>query len=228
MTADALFQNAIANMAEYKNNSLGTTMPFVTTATIVCTVNVEQIDLEDVKANPLLVVRIKKNTRKLYRYFSNSVTLLFDKTKAVKVFVNGKLHITGCTRIAQAVGYAEAFCRAMKWPDAVKVIQTDILTLNTSYKISPRRNIRLDKFYQTIVDKADANITARYNPDIYQGLVMKVMHPITGRKITALIFYTGSVMLTGVRTHEELTYSFITMMNTLERVSDQVLYDVTT
>lgn len=201
-------------------------MPFVTTATIVCTINIEKIDLDEVKANPMLVVRVKKNTRKLYRSFSNSVTLLFDKTKAVKVFVNGKLHITGCTRIAQAVGYAEVFCRAMHWPSCVTVVQTDILTLNTSYKISPRRNIRLDKFYQIIIDLADANITARYNPDIYQGLVMKVTHPTTERKITALMFYTGSVMLTGVRTHEELTHTFRTVMNSLESVSSLVLYDV--
>jgi TATA-box binding protein (TBP) (component of TFIID and TFIIIB) len=221
---DHKFELALKSMAEYKSCDLSCSNPYITTATIVCCLDVPVINLDDVRGNSLLDIRTtQKSKKKQYRAFSNSVTVLFDKTKAAKVFVNGKIHITGCTKVAQALSYSMKFCEAMRLHHAtVKDVQ--ILTLNTAFKIDPRQNIRLSELHETFQCIGTESIISRYNPDIYQGLVVKVMHPITRRKITTLIFYTGTMIVTGVRTDDELLHTQKIIMDEVAKASKRVLY----
>ncbi len=226
---DHSFDLALQSMAEYKNKNIGCSKPFITTATIVCCLDVSSINLEDVKRNPHLEIRTSvKSRKKQYRSFSNSVTVIFDKTKAAKIFVNGKIHITGCTRVAQALSYSKQFCEAMGLHHA-KVQSVQILTLNTAFKLDPRQNVRLSALHealQALVSQQEGTdkLLSRYNPDIYQGLVVKVKHPTTQRKITTLIFYTGTMIVTGVRTDQELLHTHKMIMDEVTKVSNHVLY----
>lgn len=224
---DQKFEVALQKMATYSYNEISCTMPFITTATIVCCLDVSQINLDDVRSNRMLDIRTAKSKNKQYRSFANSVTVLFDKTKAAKVFVNGKIHITGCTQVAQAVSYSKKFCEAMGLHHAT-IKNIDILTLNTSYKLAPRKNIRLAAMLDRFQQLGTTKLTARYNPDIYQGLVVKVEHPTTTRKITTLIFYTGTMIITGVRTDEELLHTHKFIMDAISKAAEDVLYQCDT
>ena len=222
---DHKFDLALQSLAEYKNKGIACSNPFITTATIVCCLDVPLIDLQLVKGNPLLDIRTQKSKKKQYRAFSNSVTVLFDKTKAAKVFVNGKIHITGCTKVAQAISYSTKFCEAMGLHSAtIKSVQ--IITLNTAFKLEPRQHVRLSALHEAFQQIGTESIISRYNPDIYQGLVVKVTHPTTQRKITTLIFYTGTMIVTGVRTDEELLHTHKIVLDEVAKASNSVLYAV--
>jgi TATA-box binding protein (TBP) (component of TFIID and TFIIIB) len=51
-------------------------------------------------------------------------------------------------------------------------------------------------------------VSTRYNPDIYHGLVVKVRCPDTDRNISVLVFYTSTIMITGVRNPIEIERAF--------------------
>lgn len=222
---DHKFDAALLAMSDYNKNGISCTMPYITTATIVCCLDVPHINLDDVRANRTLEIRTFKSKTKQYRSFANSVTVLFDKTKAAKVFVNGKLHITGCTKVGQAISYSKKFCEAMGLHHAtIKSVQ--ILTLNTAFRLKPKANIRLAILHEALQQLGSGRFSTRYNPDIYQGLVVKVAHPTTSRKITTLIFYTGTMIITGVRTDDELVHTYKFVMDEIAKTADRVLYMV--
>ena len=198
------------------------TIPSICTATIVFTLNKPQISLQSVLLCKNLNIRTqkKKNNGKTYRPFSNAITVIFDKTKTIKVFSNGRLHTTGCTHVVYAESLVQRFILAMEWSeDDVKITETKILTLNSTFRLMPQTTICL----QTMFDKLklqvkDDNFQVRYTPDIYQGLVLKTKDPKsdTKRNISVLFFYTGSIILCGVREPHELEYG-ITFIHKLIR-----------
>ncbi len=215
---DAEFAAALQTIKEYRVGELSCSAPRITTATVVCHLSgVERIDLEDVRNNPRLVVRTAKSKKKTYRAFSNSVTIIFDRTKAVKVFVNGTLHITGCNEIAQATCHANAFAQAMGWP-AARAEGIKVLTLNVALGVQPRRNVLLKEFHAFLSSKS--GLQARYNPDIYQGLVLKVpCENEPGRMVSVLLFYTGTMMITGARVPGDLVHTHDVVMRAFKEAA---------
>ncbi len=217
---DAEFADALRTIREYKVGELSCSAPRITTATVVCNLSgVERIDLDDVRNNPRLVVRTAKSKKKTYRAFSNSVTILFDRTKAIKVFVNGKLHITGCNEIAQAIRHANAFAEAMGWP-AARAEGVKVLTLNVALGVQPRRNVLLKDFYAFLSMSSQSGLQARYNPDIYQGLVLKVpCEREPGRMVSVLLFYTGTMIITGARVPRDLVHTHDVVMRAFKEAA---------
>lgn len=189
----------------------GFSAPSISTATIVIVVP-RRIDLDVVRENETLQVRTKKG--KNYRPFSNSVTIMYDTTKTVKVFTNGKLHITGCTTMAHAESIASRFLTSMDWADT-PVTEKKILTLNTTLHIAPKAAISLGALYARLA--TDTSIFTRYTPDIYQGLIVKKETPDGGRKISILFFYTGSVIVCGVQRPEELALGLSVVRSVMEK-----------
>ena len=176
------------------------TTPKISTATIVFVIQ-KVVCLTTVLENAQLNVRTQKG--KQYRPFSNSVTVIFDKTKAMKVFKNGKLHITGCTSVGYAESLVHRFLKSMDWNDT-PIHSTKILTLNTILRMQTQQKISLEKMFEYLTN--DATCQVRYTPDIYQGLIIKKQLTGEDRKISFLFFYTGSVIICGVRKPEELSF----------------------
>ena len=211
---DRQFADVLAEIELFERDGVSCNKPKITTATIVCVLPTAcDINFNDIRNNPLVQVRQSKTRRgkETYRAFSNSITVLF-RTKAIKVFVNGTLHITGCNKMCAAMEHVKELCDAMQWTFAPASLK--ILTLNTSFSIVPRRHINLETFYKFMLrEKKEA--VCRYNPDIYQGLVVKLTHPYGQNMISILIFYTGTMIITGVRQCTELGYSHTYIMRCL-------------
>jgi TATA-box binding protein (TBP) (component of TFIID and TFIIIB) len=188
-------------------------VPKISTATIVCTLTLKKITLAQVALNKDLSVRTKKG--KNYRPFNNSLTLVFDGTKTVKVFSNGKLHITGCTTVRYAEELASRFITSMSWDD-VGIDNTKILTLNTTVKLEPKKVLSLQDMFHILNKEKNKNYNVRYTPDIYQGLVLKAECTETKRLISILTFYTGSFIVCGVRSPEELRFGLSFLYNLMK------------
>jgi hypothetical protein len=82
--------------------------PSIVTMTITCKLNVP-FNLDDVKTKCKKYMRPARNGRVP---FQNSVTLDFNR-KAMKVFRNGTLHLTGCESLAAAREYTQVFLDTM-------------------------------------------------------------------------------------------------------------------
>jgi TATA-box binding protein (TBP) (component of TFIID and TFIIIB) len=220
--------NSILEQAEgntvYKHIHMS--KPSICTATIVCCLSKKYISLDDVMTNEKLIVRHSKSKKKVYRPFSNSITLIFYGKKTIKVFCNGTLHITGCTSIQEAHGLVEQFCSAFAPEEKIQIEETRILTLNTTLKFKNMQDmiIDLEQARTTILAywKDESKLMARYNPDIYQGLILKPFCENTNRKISILCFYTGSFILTGVKCPAELQFGLSFLKEAFHKVFESL------
>jgi TATA-box binding protein (TBP) (component of TFIID and TFIIIB) len=169
--------------------------PTIVTMTIVYDLG-QTVDLEDVREGCAKFLRTGKS-------FMNCATLSFGK-KAMKVFKNGKLHITGCRSNEDARECCETFLDQMAYDVCVDDMSHKILMMNVCVRSSGQM---LDPFpqldaLQEVFDQR-AEVKTRYHPDIYQGLVLKV-EAGPGRVVTVLTFYTGTLMFMGVKHPAEL------------------------
>lgn len=206
---------------DQRNKELFST-PRICTTTVVCMLDKKAIRLDDLRLNPGINIRQKKSKKKQYSPFYNSVTVIFQKTKTIKVFTNGKLHITGSPSLQHAIDMANELITAMAWTD-VSIAETRILTMNTTFHLEPKRTIVLRTMFD-MLQGYGKGLAVRYTPDIYQGLVLKLPSPSTeNKKITILCFYTSSFIITGIRKPDELAYAFECLSNILTQTMPTIL-----
>lgn len=212
---DALFSSLLRKLGNERHDVLASDPKVVTitlTSWLISSFDGEAIvvNLDELRRNPDIVIRTEQRRKRnvaAYVGFSNSVTVVFNETKTIKVFRNGRLHVTGCKTIGEAQEHAASLIAAMPTWQGVEYTPFSIVTLNTCVR-TKGICISLDAL-QTVLKTR--GITSRYNPDIYQALVAKA-ECSTGRKISAMIFYTGTIIIAGVKTPTELEETFNTIM----------------
>jgi TATA-box binding protein (TBP) (component of TFIID and TFIIIB) len=199
--------------------------PKTSTSTIVCTSNINRIDLEALRGMPGLTFREKRRcneAKKQYRPFSNSVTAVFDKNSTVKVFVNGKFHVTGVKRCSTAFQYVQAIIEKMQIKDA-RITGIKVLTWNVSFHALPKNTVNLEEAKSQFTKLHGSDLYVRYNPDIYQGLIVKPLCPETDRCISILCFYTGTFIICGVQSPKELEFGFEFLHSTLAKIKHKIV-----
>lgn len=137
--------------------------------------------------------------------FFNQITMRHG-TKSVKVFDNGSMHVTGCTSPTQFLEVAEAVCTFMgetagiettDGTGVVRLLDYDTQMINVNFGV----NARL--YLQQLCDAfAAKGYVASYDSDTYPGLNVKL--PVGDRRVTALLFKSGKVIITGAKTAAEL------------------------
>lgn len=137
--------------------------------------------------------------------FFNQVTLRHG-TKSIKVFDNGSVHVTGCTSPRQFLEVADAVCKFMgdiagiqtvDGGDNVRLLDFDVQMINLNFGVERRL------YLQGLRDEyAALGYVASYDSDTYPGLNVKL--PVGDRRVTALLFKSGKVIITGAKTSEEL------------------------
>jgi TATA-box binding protein (TBP) (component of TFIID and TFIIIB) len=130
--------------------------------------------------------------------FNNCKTIRFredGKKRAIKVFCNGSFHVTGYSKLEDSI---EAVRKIIDPPKTISTV--NIQMMNTLIK--SEYHFQLRELYDAF--KHDGTITVNYDPERHAGLHVKVVCPKTERKVTIIIFRTGSVLITGVQNAEEL------------------------
>ncbi len=188
--------------------------------------NAQQYSLDIIREKCAQYVRVSKSTKKVkkngYKSFYNCVTIVFDK-KAVKAFCNGKLHITGCKSMSSAQECVDRFLAMMEMPSVQYTM--DMVASNVSVKLLDKGSaLSLEKVQYKLQNSDDGLVkSTRYNPDIYQGLVAKISTGTTidesssDRVLSVLVFYTGTMMITGIKDPAELATVFDYMCNVVCR-----------
>ena len=142
--------------------------------------------------------------------FNNQTTVRYG-SKCIKMFRNGSVHVTGCKTLVDFVQAVSAVCDAMTQagiePGGVHVTSFNTQMINVTFNANATLGLR---------ELRDLCLVrgwgAMYDADVYPGLNVKI--PMGQDKtVTALIFRSGSVILTGAKTaahtleaHSKLTH----------------------
>lgn len=141
--------------------------------------------------------------------FNNQTTVRYG-SKSIKMFRNGSVHVTGCKSMADFVQAVSAVCDAMTQagiePGGVRVTGFDTQMINVTFNANATLGLR--ELRELCLMRGWG---AMYDADVYPGLNVKI--PVCqDRRVTALVFRSGSVILTGAKTaahvqeaHQQLT-----------------------
>lgn len=151
--------------------------------------------------------------------FSNQMCFFFltddGKSKCFKIFRNGVVHVTGFTNIdemdfatGEVINKMATFAKEggnykFTWKSV------NICMMNVSFKLN--RELSLVKLWSTI--ETQTEWFAMYEPEIYCGLM------IDAGTFKACVFRTGSVILTAVKSMQEITIAFDKLIRFLLKTS---------
>lgn len=174
--------------------------------------------------------RNRKKTSERAASFFNQVTLRYQddvSRKSVKVFTNGKLQLTGLVSLSE--------CRfvAMYVVDTLNRLLGQDFTLVNAYVGLMNANfnlcvsVDLRKLHH-IFNTQPSHVLALYNPETYPAINLKYTHP-TGARTSVFIFGSGSVVMSGGKSMQELhnTYTYLTNLISQHR-TDIVLPKIAT
>lgn len=145
--------------------------------------------------------------------FYNQVTINYKdhySTKSVKLFPNGSVQVAGCSNLVDCQRVANQISHVIKTVlelEEAPVLEPPVIQMiNTNFSLNCSVNLKkvIAKF------EADENeiFDVTFNPDKYSAVKIK-FEPWPGMKrVTASIFSTGKVIVTGARTLDEIVGAY--------------------
>lgn len=171
------------------------------------------------------VQRVSKRG-KVHNTFYNQLSLWYrdcNSKKNIKVFRNGTLHITGEKGLPENLAIATEVCnvieRILDYPiNSVSVSSFNIQMINTNFCL----NVGLVLQSLRNLLATDSSVPkASYEPETYPGLNTKVKTS-TGREASVLIFNSGNVIITGIKSFTEFKDAYIFITRFLDANIDRV------
>ena len=202
----------------------------LSTMTMICnlTKSIDILSFSDNFRSPIefecTIKRPKQNTDfdvtkrgKKKKTFFNQASIHYSThtTKCIKVFSNGRLHITGVTSIIEAANVCEFTCKllnktlgAVKGNEKVEAIDLQLCMINTNFSLNHGIDIiELKKQFQKY-----EKFTCFYTPDTYPGLKIKYLHD-SSDKSSIFIFSSGQIVITGVKHIVDVNTVYTSLMN---------------
>lgn len=165
---------------------------------------------------------VKNKKKKKTRTFQNAVIVRYPRegpdrnNKAIKIFCNGSLHVTGCKSVEECTKVCDIVCGALDLCHRVphgtfRITSFNIQLINTNFVTQHRYN--LPKLQRLLFMEHD--LDACYDPYFHAALNLKFNIRSSSslvRDVTILTFHSGNIIITGVVTAHELeeSYKFIT------------------
>lgn len=180
-----------------------------------CSTNYPICTLKKTKAHDEYEVSKRGKTRKSF-YNQSTVNYTDHSTKSIKVFSNGRLQITGLSSVADAKKAVNVLCEILKKSyGAVKakeitVKDCSIAMINSNFSFNTGIDILKIK---KDLEKTNKSVSIIYNPEVYPGL--KIKHKTTKGTSSLFVFTTGNVVITGVKSIQEIIESFSMIASTV-------------
>lgn len=155
---------------------------------------------------------------KFYNCIFFSRRINSTKKMCIKVFRNGKLHITGLGCVAQAVEFGQEFCTMLQpFAESTLVVsQLDVQLMNGTFKfaLAPGTCLCL-KTMQILIKSlelsVDVPVTCLFNNDYHSAF--KIKFQFETNTATVLVFESGSVLLQSYRTSQQLLTIYTAITN---------------
>lgn len=169
--------------------------------------------------------------------FYNQVTIWYAdqySRKSVKIFPNGSIQVAGCSDLFDCKRVLAQLAFIMKVVmDLEEPVPTDppaVKMINTNFSLNA--SINLNKIFQSLSSKPMFKVA--FNPDRYSAVKVKFT-PIKGMKqVTASIFSTGRIIVTGAQSLVEIAGAYEILNNVIEpsffvkKVSEPEMFEVVT
>lgn len=213
----------------------------ITTITM-CSKFLENIDLPKFKENfaklGSVFVRRKGSSFRGFEWkmketaFYNQVTIGYEdhsSRKSIKIFPNGSIQVAGCAdlfdcrRIIRQLSFILGF--VLECDHAIPVDAVSVKMINTNFSLNSSVNLNLiiATLSQNRVMTSDGFKVAfkvAYNPDRYSAVKVKFAPGEGMKQVTASIFSTGKIIVTGAQTLAEIASAYEILNKAL---SDNVL-----
>lgn len=188
--------------------------PRISTITMAFKIN-REMDIETLrtKMKESLKIRIKSSEdfivwKMKENGFYNQITVEFvdgKSKKSVKIFPNGRIHVTGCSDVDDCNKVMHQICFVLKSISEIdmKIESFDIFMINTNFTMNSQLNL------QTVINimkKQGYNIS--FNPEVYSAVKIKFKPGVDMKCITASIFSSGCVLITGAVNLDEINESY--------------------
>ena len=155
---------------------------------------------------------------KTIKSFYNQITINYSdhSTKSIKVFSNGRLQITGLASVSDAKKAVQNLINILYLSNNsiestnVVVKSAKIAMINSNFSF----NIGIDIIkLKSQLEQKYKNMQIIYNPDVYPGL--KIKHTTNSGVSSIFVFSTGNVVITGVKSINEIEESFKCISETI-------------
>lgn len=192
------------------------------TITYICKLNrVILIDyISRVFREPGITVKFPMDNK----HFHSQMTLTYHDVsrKSIKIFANGSLQITGLSSMLEC---DDVLLRVIGWLNKYSPIAYTDLHASTTYiammnaKIMVQAPLDLPSICQLF--RQLPGVICLHNPETYPGLNVKFLD----KRITMLIFRTGSVVVACAKSIEDIQYVYEKLVSVIGiDTSDRVLY----
>ena len=166
---------------------------------------------------------IEYKWRRFYSTFYNQVTIGYQdslSTKKVKIFPNGSLQIAGCRDITDCDRFIKQLNIIMKLVYEVEIPKQSfrIVMINSNFSLNHMIN---QNMVFSIFTKIKG-VSVSFDPDRYSAVKLKFKPIKNGKTVTVSIFSSGSVIITGAQTLDEVCQAYIFLISHMLMNIDKV------
>jgi TATA-box binding protein (TBP) (component of TFIID and TFIIIB) len=152
--------------------------------------------------------------------FYNQVTIGYEdhsSRKSIKIFPNGSIQVAGCAdlfdcrRIIRQLSFILGF--VLECDHSIPVDEVSVKMINTNFSLNSSVNLNLiiATLSQNKISTSDGFSVAfkvAYNPDRYSAVKVKFAPGEGMKQVTASIFSTGKIIVTGAQTLAEIASAY--------------------
>jgi TATA-box binding protein (TBP) (component of TFIID and TFIIIB) len=195
----------------------------ITTITM-CSKFLKEIDLAKFKENfaklGSVTVRRKGSRFRGFKWemkptaFYNQVTIGYEDAysrKSIKLFPNGSIQVAGCSdlfdcrRILKQLSFILKL--VLNLEEEIPVGDASIKMINTNFSLNS--SVNLNKVIQKFSVQSGFKVT--FDPDRYSAVKVKFTPKPDQKQVTASIFSTGKIIVTGAQTLDEIAGAYETI-----------------
>lgn len=143
--------------------------------------------------------------------FYNQITLTYEdcySVKSIKIFPNGSIQVAGCNDLLNCKHVIESLVYILKTFDHDIIPPIDsfrVVMINSNFSIN--YNINLMKTADHFEKYSDV-FSVSFEPDRYSAVKVKFKPAEDMKQITASIFSTGKIIITGAETLKEIAFGY--------------------
>jgi TATA-box binding protein (TBP) (component of TFIID and TFIIIB) len=156
--------------------------------------------------------------------FYNQVTIGYEdqfSNKSIKVFPNGSFQVAGCSDLRDCKRIVRQLThliqQALELEEPPKTEPFRVVMINTNFSINAPVNL------MKVIDvlSVDKKFVVSFNPDRYSAVKVK-FHPADNTKqVTASVFSTGKIIVTGAETLREIALAYEVLNEKLQTTKIQ-------
>lgn len=197
---------------------------YLSVTTITSTFKVDsEIDVQDLKQkmkDTPFVIKKKEGSKsfawriKDNKFFNQITAEYIDdfSKKSIKFFPNGSIHVTGCSDLVDChrVMKQVRLCIKNYTNKDVSAHDFKVLMINANFTMNHMLNLG-----SVSTCAEEKGCTVSFKPEIYSAVKLKFVPGPNMKKITASVFSSGCILITGAKSLSEITASYDLLINML-------------